>query len=58
MRRIFGCLRINSIISRIWVRIIRISTRERQGHIYQHAMPAVRLYCRPKESDADTDTEN
>ena len=42
MRRIFGCLRINLIIPRIPVRII--STRERQGHIYQHAVPEVGLY--------------
>ena len=42
MRRIFGCLRINTIISRIPVRII--SMRERQGHIYQRAVPAVGLY--------------
>jgi len=42
MRRIFGCLRINSIIPRIPLRIN--CTRERQGHIYQHAVPTVRLY--------------
>jgi len=39
MRRIIWCLRINSIISRIPVRLI--STWECQGHIYQRAVPAV-----------------